>query len=142
MSDRTAALHMHTPSPRGVFAAANEPMANHLHLALSAVTEHLASVIAARVLAGLDARAEPPAAPAAAPPDFDELLTVAEAASEAKVTPATVREWVKAGKLRAGKAPYRIVRRDLRVLLASRLSNAVEAERDRLVALAVAPRRR
>jgi len=50
----------------------------------------------------------------------DELLTVAEVATELKVTEATVRRWINQDKLRARRlagGDFRIVRGDLNTIL-------------------------
>ena len=50
----------------------------------------------------------------------DDILTVPEAANLAKLQPDTIREWIKAGRLRAGNRPYRIRRGDLMAALAEK----------------------
>jgi excisionase family DNA binding protein len=52
----------------------------------------------------------------------DELLTVAEVASELKVTEATIRRWINEEKLRARRlagpgSEFRVVRRDLDAMM-------------------------
>jgi excisionase family DNA binding protein len=76
----------------------------------------LARAIAEFVRAEVDQRV---AAALAARPAVGELLSTAEAAAHAKVTPETIRRWVAAGKLpenRAGRE-VRIARVDLDKLL-------------------------
>jgi excisionase family DNA binding protein len=50
-----------------------------------------------------------------------DLLTTAEAAAFAKLTPETLREWIAAGKLKAARAgrSYRIRRADLEAALSA-----------------------
>lgn len=53
----------------------------------------------------------------------DELLTVAEIARELKYTEATIRVWIKQGRLRAIQATnreYRVRRSDLEAMLSKR----------------------
>ena len=62
-----------------------------------------------------------------------DLLTVAEAAKLAKLSPETIRDWIHAGKLRAGKRPYRIIRRDLLAAVANKTTVSVQEETNRTV---------
>jgi excisionase family DNA binding protein len=53
----------------------------------------------------------------------DELLTVAEVARELKYTEATIRVWIKQGRLRAIQATnreYRVRRSDLEAMIGTR----------------------
>jgi excisionase family DNA binding protein len=73
-----------------------------------AIAELVRAEVAGQVAAALTGR-----------PSATELLTTAEAAAHAKVTPETVRRWIAAGKLpehRAGRE-VRIARADLDQLL-------------------------
>ena len=89
--------------------------------ALDAVEDRGAEAALARVIAEL-VRSEVAGQVAAAlaqRPAATELLSTAEAAAHAKVTPETIRRWIAAGKLpehRAGRE-VRIARADLDALL-------------------------
>jgi len=62
-----------------------------------------------------------------------DVLTVAEAAKLVKLSPETIRDWIHAGKLRAGKRPYRVIRRDLLAAVVNKATVSVQEEANRTV---------
>lgn len=79
-------------------------------------------------------------APPRGAPSAPEWLTAAEAALAARCRPATIREWIRRGRLKASGRPYRIRRADLEVAIAAKVAppaDEVDIEREaaKIVAL-------
>jgi excisionase family DNA binding protein len=112
-SDRRRKVQPHHRPAATEFSAASDAMAN----LASAIRQLLQTEVAAQVAAALAER-----------PAVAELLSTAEAARYAKVTPRSIRRWLDQGKLRALHAgrELRIRRADLDQLMRTGRRRKVE----------------